>query len=400
MDSSLRPTPAGKIALTLLVIACAVGAWRFAKPYLSQLPSSSSTAPNVSGETPPPQGGKVEIGVAYGTEKRRWLESAVASFAETPKGRRIQVNLIPLGSIEGANAVLNGDTRIHLWTPASSLYQDVFLSEWSTRHSGAPILRQESLALTPMVFVMWAERHEAFLARYKELSFQTVAEALQEPSGWQGIAAKPEWGLFKFGHTHPNESNSGLATLCLMAHSYHAKTKTLAMKDILDPKFQSWLTSVQRGVSGLSNSTGNMMKEMVLKGPSTYDALFLYESAVIDYLKNAEGRWGELRVAYPHYNIWNDNPAYILDVPWSSPAQRSAASAFVDYLLSEPVQKTSLIHGFRPSNPAVAINGPDSPFTLGQRYGIRMEPGQICENPKAEIIHNLLATWQRQHGSR
>src|SRR5580704_4131553 len=102
------------------------------------------------------------------------------------------------------------------------------------------------------------------------------------------------------------------------------------------------MASLESGVSGLSDSTGNMMRDMVLRGPSSYDALFVYENVAIDYLKNAEGRWGELRIAYLKRNIWNDNPYYIVDAPWSTPEQKKASEAFLDFLLSEQIQKQSL----------------------------------------------------------
>ena len=54
--------------------------------------------------------------------------------------------------------------------------------------------------------------------------------------------------------------------------------------------------------------------------------------------------------------MWNDNPYYVLDAPWSSAEQREAAEAFLDFLLSEPVQQQSLEHGFRPGNPAVPVS--------------------------------------------
>src|SRR5262249_54413795 len=173
-----------------------------------------------------------------------------------------------------------GDKRINVWSPASGLYKDVFLQEWTIRNSNQPILREEELALSPMVFVMWAQRYDAFIAKYKELNFTTLGEALHEPGGWDAIAQKPEWGLFKFGHTHPNQSNSGLMTLVLMAYDYHKKTRGLSLKDILDPTFQGWMSGIESAVTGLSNSTGNMMRDMVLRGPSSYDALFVYESVV------------------------------------------------------------------------------------------------------------------------
>ena len=58
---------------------------------------------------------------------------------------------------------------------------------------------------------------------------------------------------------------------------------------------QDRLIEFQSGVSGLSHSTGDMMKEMVLKGPTSYDGLMVYESVAIDYLAKAEGRWDQLR---------------------------------------------------------------------------------------------------------
>ena len=138
------------------------------------------------------------------------------------------------------------------------------------------------------------------------------------------------------------------------------------------------------------------MREMVLKGPSSYDALLVYESVAIDYLKNAEGRWGSIHVIYPEYNSWNDNPFYILNASWSSEEQRRAAGRFLDFLLSEAVQRESIVHGFRPANPSVATRTPDSPWTRFAANGVRLDVGKICAPPRAEIETNLLASWQRR----
>ena len=185
-----------------------------------------------------------------------------------------------------------------------------------------------------------------------------------------------------------------------MAYEFQQKQKGLALADIIDPKFQTWMGNAENAVSGLSDSTGDMMKDMVLRGPSSYDALFVYESVAIDYLANAEGRWGELRVVYPQRNMWNDNPFYVLDVPWSTPDQRKATNAFLDFLLTEPIQKQALDHGFRPGNPQVPVKFPESPLVKYQKYGLQIDIGATCEPPKGEVINNLLQSWQRSQGSR
>src|SRR5271165_747953 len=268
MADGPKLTALGKIFIFLFVALCAGGAYYFfTRNSLSNSTGKSSGSSGGVFDSVPSGGAQVELGIAYGTEKERWLQWAVQEFAKTRDGKRIQVNLIPMGSLEGAHALLNGDQRIQVWSPASALYKDIFVQDWQVKYGQNPIIKEEPIALSPMVFVVWDERYQAFMQKYKTFSFGTVAQALQEKGGWDSIAQKPEWGLFKFGHTHPNESNSGLMTIVLAAYAYQKKAKDLELKDVVDVGFQNWLQSFERGVSGLSNSTGNMMREMVLKGP-------------------------------------------------------------------------------------------------------------------------------------
>jgi len=397
-------TPLGKIVVFLIIVGCiGAAAYRFwggsiKLPWFKGAAGSGSAADKVSSLFSGPV--EAEIGVAYGTEKQRWIEWAVTQFAKSPEGKRIKVNLIPMGSIEGAHAILAGDQRINAWSPASTTNKDVFVEEWKAKYGDNPIVKEENIALSPMVFVIWEERYQAFVQHYKTLSFATVAQALQEKGGWDTIARKPEWGLFKYGHTHPNQSNSGLQALTLAAYSYFHKTRDLTVGDIVNVEFQKWLQGMEHAVSGLSNSTGNMMKEMVLKGPSSYDVLLAYEAVAIDYLRNAEGRWGQIRLVYPEYNSWNDNPYYVLNAPWSKPEQRKAAEAFLTFLMSEPVQKEALVHGYRPGNPSVPVKTAESPLVQYASYGVQIDLQKICDPPKAEVVNNLLASWERSQGAR
>ncbi len=357
--------------------------------------------------TPPPEpstvdtGKKVEINIAYGTEKKLWLQWTLEQFNQTPAAARIKVNLYGRGSVEGAHEVLNGPGKvpIHVWSPASSTYRDVFENEWKLKYPSDPIIKSEELALSPMVFVIWEERYQGYATKYPTIDFNNIALAMQEPGGWGTLCNKPEWGLFKFAHTHPNQSNSGLVSLVLMAYDFNNKERGLSLADITKPEFQNWLADFQRAVarpSGeLVHSTGTLMKSMVLRGPSQYDCLMVYENLAIDYLKAAQGRWGNFVVVYPERNMWNNNPYYILDVPWSSAEQRAAAAEFLDFLMSEPIQAEAIKHGFRPGNPTVPINTPDSPFVQYAEYGLKIDILRVCEAPKAEVLTNLVASFQR-----
>ena len=408
----------GKLILLVLIGGCVAGAiysFRsrgsapvsasrvepvFNQPSVPNTGSTPSPAAPVIKTTSADTGEAVQIGIAYGTEKKRWMEWAAEEFRKTPEGTSITVDLMGLGSIEAAQAIIGGDQRIHVWSPASSLYKETFARDFEAKQGRQPIDKEEQLALTPMVFVSWAERASFFEQKYGSYTFPNISAALKEKSGWAGIAQKPEWGFFKFAHTHPNQSNSGLLALVLMAYDYHGKMKNLTLTDILDSKFQTWLIDLETSVTDLPNSTGNMMKDMVLKGPSTYDTVFVYESVAIDYLKNAEGRWGELHVTYPRYNLWSDNPYYILNASWSDKRHRQAAQLFLNFLMSEPAQKVALTHGFRPGNPSVPIIAEGSPFKAYQKFGLKVDLTSVCEPPKAEILHNLLVGWNNNVRNR
>jgi len=419
MADDPKLTILGKLFILLFIGACFVGAyglWAYMRPAAGGgtvvTPPGGNGPGTNTGTTPsnpsdpqptPADPGRagtpaVTISIAYGTEKRRWLTWAAEEFQKTPAGARVGVKLLPMGSIEGAQAILKGETPITVWAPASSLYEANLVTDWEMKHAGqSPIAKKEILALTPMVFVMWEERYIAFIEKYKGLNFRTIAQALNETGGWNAIAAKPEWGFFKFGHTHPNQSNSGLMTLVLLAYDFHEKNAGLTLADITDPKFSQWANKLQRAVTGLSNSTGKMMEEMVQRGPSTYDVLLVYEANAIDYVKNAEGRWGKLRVVYPERNAWNDNPYYILKS--ASKQEAAGAQTFLDFLMSERVQAQALVHGFRPANVAVPIKAPDSAFTTMESYGLRVDLSGVCEQPAPEVINNLLIGWQRNRSN-
>jgi len=362
-------------------------------------PATAAAAPGASTPAGSPAASEarqvIEIGVAYGTEKRNWLEWATEEFAASDAGRQVRVQLIPMGSLESAHAILDGDQRIHVWSPASSLYRESLLRDWEAKYQGSPILKEEALALTPMVLVMWKSRYEAFTAKCPTVSLRTINFAMRAQGGWATIAGRPAWGSFKFGHTHPNQSNSGLMTLIMLACEFHGKKSGLTVSEIMSPQFQDYLTEFRAGVAGVSHSTGTLMKEMTLKGPTCYDALLVYEDLAIEYAESAEGRWDALRVIYPEYNLWNENPYCILNTPWTTPEHQRAAEKFLAFLLSETVQTRALDFGFRPANPRVPVKGPNSPFEKYAKYGLTVDLATTCKVPSREVLENLQQSWIR-----
>jgi serine/threonine-protein kinase len=358
-------------------------------------------APNVP--IGPVADGPIELNILHGTEKRAWLEAAAVEFQATPEGQGIAIQLVGRGSIQGLEDLLNGpgSRPFHAWTPANNANRELFEREWKVRRPGlrGPVAEAKNLVMSPMVFVFWKERLDPFLKKYGRVDFKTLALAMHEPGGWGTIAGKPEWGLFRFAHADPARSNSGLMTLALMAYEFTGKSRDLTLADITRPDFQAWLAKFERGVTrhggSLVDSTGSLMEEMVARGPSQYDGLILYESLAIDFMKAAEDRWGELRVVYPEPTLINDHPYAILNVPWSDARHQRAAAAFLDFLMSPPVQIQALKQGFRPGNLSLNAGTPGGPLSTLAEAGFRLKIGPTAEAPGLELLDDLVSAFRR-----
>src|SRR5260370_16727513 len=106
-------TGLGKLVIVLFVLACLGGAYYLANKRHVLPAQISSTALNSS-----LGGGKdVQFGIAYGTEKQRWLEWAVQQYQATSARKHIQINLIPMASIQRPHPPIRRDHPTHSSSP-------------------------------------------------------------------------------------------------------------------------------------------------------------------------------------------------------------------------------------------------------------------------------------------
>src|SRR5689334_3255368 len=120
----------------MVALAGAV-AWLFARTRLaaSRSPMAAATAPLPS--VPPPPSG-VTISLLYGTEKRKWLEDSAAEFVKARP--EIHVELTGMGSLESAQALLEGKRKSILWSPADSGVLALLQSDWRLKYGTDPFV--------------------------------------------------------------------------------------------------------------------------------------------------------------------------------------------------------------------------------------------------------------------
>jgi hypothetical protein len=356
---------------------------------------------------PPPD---LKIQVVYATEEGEWIRAAAERFNQEThiiNQQRIVVELVGLDSGDALIQIRDGQLQPTAWSPASMLWVNLLNAEWRTVHGTDLVMRvgqyqATPLVLSPMVFVMWEDRAQVFVPTLGQPDWDTVQQAVTAAEGWKSLGGDANWGYVKFGQTDPVFSNSGLTAVALASYDFHDKTRNLGVDDIVDGQYQAWILPLWRSVvGGYDRTSADLMKNMLLYGPSTYDVIMVYENLVAAQMKNAPGRWGsQLRVFYPQLNLWNDHPFSVLLAEWSSADQKDAALEFQRFLLSEEIQQEALRFGFRPANVDVPVinSDPENPFNQHQEQGLQVQIPRInlVEVPSGEVIRELQTMFNRQ----
>lgn len=340
-----------------------------------------------------------KITIVYGSEKKEWLEPLVEQYNtdkhKTANGKMIQVEATPMGSIESINAILAGEIQPTVWSPASSVYVPVANAEWRKQHStdlvaGTP----RDLVLSPVVIAMWQPMAEALGWPNTALGWADIAALATSAEGWAEYGY-PEWGNFKFGHTHPNYSNSGLVAILAEAYAGANKQRDLTPDDLSNPDLISFMTNVESSIIHYGSSTGFFAERMFERGPSYLSAAVMYENLVAaQEAKRLSGASAQLPVVaiYPKEGtFWSNHPYVIPNAPWITPEQKAAAEDFEAFLLDKPQQQRAIELGFRPADPSIALGSP-----LDAQHGVDpAQPQTILEIPPAEVISTAQQLWRQ-----
>jgi len=352
------------------------------------------------GALPLPGGKTVTISMIYGSEKEAWLVPLIEAFNaeknETEGGATIVVEATPMGSIVSGDGIVDGTLQPTVWSPASSAYVPVANMNWRQKHGEDLVLgTPNDLVLSPVVVAMWRPMAEALGWPEKPLGWADIAEMATSEEGWAAYGY-PEWGAFKFGHTHPDFSNSGIIAVIAEAYAAVGKQRDLTLSDLEDPTLRSFMTDVESSIIHYGESTGFFANRMFERGPSYLSAAVMYENLIAaQEAKRLSGESDQPPVVaiYPKEGTpWSNHPYIILNAPWVTEEQREAAEIFEGFLLAEPQQRKSVEYGFRPADPSLALGPP-----LDRRHGVDPnEPQTILEVPPAEVIVGVQELWRAE----
>jgi len=246
----------------------------------------------------------------------------------------------------------------------------------------------DNLVLSPVVIAMWKPMAEAIGWGKKPIGWSDILALAHNQQGWKTYGY-PQWGQFKFGHTHPKYSNSGLISVIAEVYAARGKTANLSLADVKNPSTAQFVSGIEHSVVHYGSSTGFFGRKMFAAGPQYLSAAVLYESMVVESYSQQNLPFPVVAIYPKEGTFWSDHPIGIVNRDWVTPAHREAAQIYIKYLLARPQQERAMTYGFRPGDVSIPLAAP-----IDVNHGVDpREPKTTLEVPSAEVIQSVLELW-------
>lgn len=337
----------------------------------------------------------IELEFVYSSEKQAWLEQVIPAFNQAKLGDKeknftVQIKAKPMGSGEMMQMLVEHKHQPHLVSPASNVFIELYNTRAQNNAQQPLVNNPRNLVLSPVVIAMWQPMAEALGWPDKLIGWEEIFKLANSEQGW-GEFGHPEWGRFKFGHTHPEYSNSGLISILAEAYAGAGKSRVLKMKDVEKQQTIDFIKAIEQSVIHYGRSTGFFSKKLFAHGTGLLSAVVLYENMVIESYSPKYKLEHPIVAIYPKEGtFWSDHPIAVVEREWVTPKHRKAAQVFIDYLLAAEQQMKAQKYGLRPADFSIALQ---TPFDAAHGVDPK-QPQTILPVPQAKVIEKLLDTWQ------
>ncbi len=336
----------------------------------------------------------VTLVFAHSTDKAAWIAGATARFAagqpRTASGDSVVVETEALPSVDLGVAVGDGELRAHLLSPTSAM--GLALANARAVDAGGDELvpRSESLLVSPLVVATWQPCAAAFGGGGAD--WAAVVRS-SEPAAWTASTGG-KWGSFRFGHAHPEHSDSGMLTVLAVAHAALGGDRPLRVDDLSNGDVGALLARLERTVVHYGSDGGVFGDAFARGGPTSLSAAVVFEHTVVSCAQRAA------TVDLPHPVVaiyprdgtyWSDHPCGVVQREWVTAAHREAAQLYVEHLLSEKEQRAAMQLGFRPVHPAVGFEPP-----LDGAHGVdARQPQASLPMPSIDVLRAGQSLWAK-----
>jgi len=326
--------------------------------------------------------GATRVEVAASPEKVALLGPLAKKYtAEHPD---VDVEIRSASSGDEEKALAAGRSKPTVWSPASSLWGRLLDHEADTALVPDD---NPSIVRSPLVIAMWEPLARALGWPKKRIGFADVLRLARAPRGW-GSVGHPEFGRFKYVHTNPDVSTSGLEAVAAEYSTAAGKREGLTLADL--GRVKPTIRAIERAIVHYGDTTLYIADQLRRNGPGYASAVAMEETTLVDFNRH-RGRQPRLVALYPREGTFvSDSPYIIPRAPWVTARQRAAAEAFQKFLADEIDAQTAARYGFRPADPSspavapvAAVNGADP-----------AQPTRLLGLPEPAVLAGIQRAWR------
>lgn len=388
-EKSKIPWGALVVAAAVLVFGCiilvAIIIPRLTNKTNNSTPGTGSVSPTAAAPV-----GAVIVDISSSNTKEDWMNAVVAKFNQEEHklttGEVIFVQVTHVTSGGSQTAILDGKIQPTVWSPGDQSWIDGVNQVWRDR-TGKPLIPDtcSPTVLAPIGFAMWKPMAEALGWPDKPISWDDLVSLSSDPTGWSSLGHQ-EWGQFKFGHTHPDFSNTGLLMLTALAYSTEGKTSGLTSNEVYSEQVVQALRGLEQNTYHYGIQNRPLMQILAQRGPSYLHAITSSEAEVL----KANAEFASI-LPYPLVFIfpskgtyWSEQPYCILDANWVSEQKKQGAIIFKKYLLEKEQQEMAIQYYLRPIDESIPLH---APLTLENGTDPRVTRSTVpaLQSPSAEV---------------
>ncbi len=326
----------------------------------------------------------VRLPFAYSPEKEKLLVPLIREFNREDGEAFVEGQVVASGEAE--SKIADGRLEPVIWSPASSLWGRLLNFD-----ADRPLAPDDnpSIVRTPLVIAMWEPFAKALGWPREQIGFEQVIRLARSNQGFAEFG-HPEFGSFKYVHTNPDFSTSGLSAVVAEYYAATGKKEGLTETDVRSSKARKIVRDIERSIVHYGDTTLFIADQMRANGPGYASAVAMEEVTLLDFNKR-RGPQPKLVALYPpEGTFYSDNPFIVLNAPWVTSAERAAARRFGDFLAERISPEVAARSGFRPAD---LDQEPVAP--VSKENGV--DPGQperVLGLPEPRVLDRLKQTWR------
>ena len=333
---------------------------------------------------PRPPANAVRLSFAYSPEKEKLLVPLIRQFNRDDGEAFVEGEVVASG--EAQSKIADGRLEPVIWSPASSLWGRLLNFD-----ADRPLAPDDnpSIVRTPLVIAMWEPFARALGWPREPIGFEQVIRLARSNQGFAEFG-HPEFGSFKYVHTNPDFSTSGLSAVVAEYYAATGKKEGLTEADVRSSKARKVVRDIERSIVHYGDTTLFIADQMRANGPGYASAVAMEEVTLLDFNKSRGSQPRLVALYPPEGTFYSDNPFIVLNAPWVSSAQRQAAKRFGEFLAERISPEVAARSGFRPADldeepvaPVSKENGVDP-----------AQPERVLGLPEPRVLDRLKQTWR------